>query len=307
MQEKIWEYKSEKIKKDAIIAFAEKLQLPPLIAALLLTRGINTEALAEKYLKKSLENIHNPFLLNDMDIAADRIITAINENEKITIYGDYDVDGITSTSMLYKFLRSIGADAEYYIPDRKDGYGLNIIAINKIARNGTKLMITVDCGITSVGEVEFAKTQRLDVIITDHHTCKEELPRALAVINPKRPDSTYPFDALAGVGVAFKLVLAVAMRLGLSTKDIFMEYADLAALGTIADVVPLTDENRIIVDKGIKALAAAKNIGIRALISAAGMGKKIPDSTSIAFFLAPRLNAAVRLIYSTKQIKNVRI
>ncbi len=298
MQEKIWEHKSDRFKREEIIAFAKELNLPPVIAVLLLNRGINSPGIAQAYLKKSLENVHNPFLLNDMDTAVDRIIQAIQQKAKITIYGDYDVDGITSTAMLFKFLRSLDAEADYFIPDRKDGYGLNVISVNRIARGGTKLMITVDCGITSVGEVEFAKTQKMDVIITDHHTCKEELPRALAVITPKRPDSTYPFDSLAGVGVAFKLVLALAMRMGMSTKEVFMQYVDLAALGTIADVVPLEDENRIIVDKGIKALAEAKNIGIRALIAAAGMEGKTPDSTSVAFFLAPRLNAAGRLAHA---------
>ncbi len=295
MQEKIWEYKSDRFKREDILDFAKELNLPPFVAVLLLNRGVSTPKLAEAYLKKSLENVHNPFLLNDMESAVDRILTAINEKEKITIYGDYDVDGITSTAMLFRFLRSVGAEVNYFIPDRKDGYGLNVIAINRIARGGTKLMITVDCGITSVGEVEFAKTQKLDVIVTDHHTCKEELPRALAVINPKRADSTYPFDSLAGVGVAFKLVLAVAIRMGMSTKDVFMQYVDLAALGTIADVVPLEDENRVIADKGIKALAETKNVGIQALLSAAGIEGKTPDSTSVAFFLAPRLNAAGRL------------
>lgn len=296
MQKKNWEYRNKGLKSEEITDFSKKFNIPPAVAVILLNRGIKTERQVMSYLKKGLDGVHNPFLLNDMQKAVDRILKSVSAHEKITVYGDYDADGVTSTAILYKFLRSIGANAEYYIPDRiSEGYGLNIKAINRLAKNGTKLMITVDCGITSVGEVEFAKTQGISVIITDHHTCKEELPRAEAVINPKRPDSTYPFDGLAGVGVAFKLILALAVQLGMNSKEIFTQYADLAAIGTIADVVPLIDENRIIADKGIKAITETKNAGIKALFAVAGADGKPITSTSVAFSITPRINAAGRL------------
>jgi single-stranded-DNA-specific exonuclease len=246
---------------------------------------------------KSKKDVRNPLSMLDMDKAADRIVKAIENKEKTVIYGDYDVDGITSTALLYEFLQSIGADVIYYIPDRKDeGYGINIMAVNKLIKQGMKLLITVDCGITAIGEVEFAKLQRMDVIITDHHTCKERIPDAAdAVVNPKREGDEYGFDGLAGVGVAFKLALAIAVRLGMNTGECFERYVDLAAIGTIADVVPLVDENRIIVYRGLMQLQNPKRHGIKALLEVAGAyGKKVTAST-IAFAIAPRMNAAGRL------------
>lgn len=295
MREKIWEYRNRQLKTEDVKEFAKRHNLPLAVAVILMNRGISDEVV-DAYLKKSLESIHNPFMMGDMEKAADRILAANKDKEKIVIYGDYDVDGITATAILYKFLKSIGADVDYYIPDRiSEGYGINIMAVNRLARAGVKLMITVDCGITAVGEVAFAKTQGLDVVITDHHTCKDELPDAVAVVNPKREDSTYPFSGLAGVGVAFKLVLALAIRLGKNTKDTFLEYVDLAALGTVADVVPLIDENRVIVSKGLKIIENTKNEGIKALLNVAGVSGKALDSTTLAFSLAPRLNACGRL------------
>lgn len=296
MQEKIWEYRNQNLKREEITEFAKKNNVPPAVAVLLMNRGIYSESEVRAYFKKGLDGIHNPFLMNDMEKAADRILAAVSGQEKITVYGDYDADGVTSTAILFKFLRSVGANADYYIPDRiNEGYGLNIKAINKLARNGTKLLITVDCGITSSGEVEFAKTQGMSVIITDHHTCKEELPKAEAVLNPKRPDSEYPFDGLAGVGVAFKLVLALAVKMGMNSKNVFMQYVDLAAIGTIADVVPLVDENRVIADKGAAAITNSKNSGIKALLAVSGAENRQADSMLIAFSLTPRINAAGRI------------
>ncbi|MBQ7986259.1 MAG: single-stranded-DNA-specific exonuclease RecJ [Clostridia bacterium] len=296
MREKIWNYKNKALSKEEIEEFSALSGVGPAMAVILLNRGIKTPKAVNSYMKKSLEDIHNPFMLDGMEEAADRILSAIEKKEKIVIYGDYDVDGITTTATVYKFLKSQGADVSYYIPDRfSEGYGINILAINKMARDGAKLMITVDCGITAVGEVEFAKTQGLDIIITDHHTCREELPKAVAVINPKRADNSYPFSGLAGVGVAFKLVLALAIRLGMNTREVFMEYVDMVALGTIADVVPLIDENRVIADKGINSTINTKNKGMRALMELAGAGGKSVDANSVAFFASPRLNAAGRL------------
>lgn len=296
MQNKIWEYKNKNLNKEDIISYAKKHGLPPVIACIMLNRGICEDRDALAYLKKGLDGVLNPYDFNDMDVAVERVKTAIEKGEKITIYGDYDVDGITATALLYKFLKSVGAYVDFYIPDRhKEGYGLNIPAINRLIKKGTKLFISVDCGITSVGEVEFAKTMGTEFIITDHHTCKEEIPRAVAVINPKRPDTLYGFDGLCGAGVAFKLALAVSMSLGMEAKSVFMEYVDLAAIGTVADIVPLLCENRVIVEKGIKALENTKNQGIKALLSVAGMDNKTLDSQGIAFAISPRLNAAGRM------------
>ena len=296
MREKIWNYKNKALSKEEIEEFSKACGIGPALSVILLNRGIKTPKAVNSYMKKSLEDIHNPFMLDGMEEAADRILSAIEKKEKIVIYGDYDVDGITATATVYKFLKSQGAEVSYYIPDRfSEGYGLNILAINKMARDGAKLMITVDCGITAVGEVEFAKTQGLDIIITDHHTCHGELPKAVSVINPKRMDSSYPFSGLAGVGVAFKLVLALAIRLGMNTRQVFMEYVDMVALGTIADVVPLVDENRVIADKGINSIEHTNNKGIRALMEMAGAGGKSVDANAVAFFASPRLNAAGRL------------
>lgn len=296
MIRKKWKYRNNMVKVPEVQRAAAVNKVPLIIANLLLNRGI-AEAEFGSFLVKSKKNIKNPMNMLDMEKAADRITEALRSNEKIVIYGDYDVDGITSTALLYEFLLSNGANAEYYIPDRKDeGYGINIMAVNKLIKKGVKLLITVDCGITAIGEVEFARLQGMDVIITDHHTCKERIPSAaVAVVNPKRPEEEYGFDGLAGVGVAFKLALAVAMKLGLNTGECFDRYVDLAAIGTIADVVPLVDENRVIVAKGLEALQEPSRPGLRALFEVAGIGDKKVTASTIAFFAAPRMNAAGRL------------
>lgn len=295
MQNKIWNYHT-KLTADEISNLSARFGLPKVIAVILANRKINTELAVKNYLTKPMSSIHNPMLMKDMQKAAQRIKLAVENKEKIVIYGDYDVDGITSTSLMYLFLTELGADVSYYIPDRiGEGYGMNIMAINKLIKEKTDLIITVDCGITAVGEVEFAKLSGLDIIITDHHTCKDKIPNAYAVVNPKQPDCEYPFKELSGVGVAFKLVLAMAIELGLNTTEYFKKYCDIAAIGTIADVVPLVDENRVIIDRGLRFLADTKRTGIRNIFEIAGvLGKQITCDT-IAFALSPRLNAAGRL------------
>lgn len=304
MIDKIWNFRNKKLNDETVNELSVKHRIPRVIAAILLNRGVE-DADVDAYLKKSMSDIINPTLMLDMDKAADRICAAIKNKEKIAVYGDYDVDGITATALLYEFLQSAGADAQYYIPDRKgEGYGINIMAVNKLYKLGTKLMITVDCGITAIGEVEFAKLQGMDVIITDHHTCKDRLPSAAAaILNPKRPDCEYPFDSLAGVGVAFKLILALAMKLGMRTGDVFNRYVDIAALGTIADVVPLLGENRIIVDKGLKTMQNPQRPGIKAIMEVAGALQKGVNASTIAFAIAPRLNAAGRLGTATTAVE----
>ena len=215
MQGKKWVYLDKEHDRNQIKSTAERLNLSPFIVTLLYNRGITSDKEITSFLTKSLRDVHSPLLLPDIEKATERIYSAVEKSEKICIYGDYDVDGITSTVLLYKYLLSHGADVSDYIPDRiSEGYGINIKAINKISKTGCKLLITVDCGITAVGETELAKAQGMDVIITDHHTCKEKLPDAVAVINPKRPDNEYPFSQLAGVGVIFKTVLALSMKFG---------------------------------------------------------------------------------------------
>ena len=296
MLEKIWEYRNKQLKNEDIYALSKKLGLSFVMTVILMNRGLISEDEIGAYKKKSLEEIHSPFLFPDMEKATARIIAAIEKKEKIVIYGDYDVDGITSTSILYLFLKSQGADISYYIPDRfTEGYGINIMAVNRLAKSGVRLMISVDCGITSVGEVEFAKTQGMDVIITDHHTPKEDIPKAVAVLNPKVTDCGYPFLHLAGVGVAFKLVLGLCKKLCMNTRDVFFKYVDLASLGTIADSVLLLGENRVIADKGISALQNTNNSGIKALIKVSGIEDRTIASTSVAYALAPRLNVSGRL------------
>lgn len=295
MQQKNWIYKCGMLDRNEVSEFSKKYNLPLVISVVFLNRGINTDEKLRAYLKKPLDMIHNPMELPDMAAACQRIKKAIDNKEKITIYGDYDADGVTSSSILYMFLEENGADVDYYIPDRfAEGYGMNIRAVNKISKNGTKMIITVDCGISSAGEVALAKAQGMDVIITDHHTCPEKIPETI-VINPKRADSEYPFDALAGVGVAFKLILGLGMMLGKKSSDIFAKYVDIAAIGTIADVVPLKDENRVIADRGLKALKNSRNYGIEALAELAGIKGETLNATSVAFGLSPRINAAGRM------------
>jgi single-stranded-DNA-specific exonuclease len=229
-----------------------------------------------------------------MEPAVERILLAQKQKEKVLIYGDYDVDGITSTSMLYLFLKSLHMDVSFFIPDRiEDGYGLSIGAIDKALAHHPKLLITVDCGIVSYHEVEYVKSLNVDIIITDHHTLNETLPRAIAAINPHRPDNTYPYPELCGAGVTFKLIQAMCQRL--PSKDAFLDYLDLVAIGTIADVVPLTGENRIFVAKGLEVISHTKSPGLQALIQICGLQDKPLTSHNIAFQIAPRLNAAGRL------------
>ncbi len=293
--EKKWEYKHKKHKREDILRISQKYSIPPVITTILLNRSIDENDM-KAYFTKSMQEVVNPTEMKDMDKAVSRVLIALEKNEPVVVYGDYDVDGITSVALLYDFLKSLGANVEYYIPERNgEGYGINIRAVNKMIKKGIKLLISVDCGITALGETSFAKLQGMDVIITDHHTCKERIPEdAVAVLDPKREDDEYPFDSLCGCGVAFKLALAVSMALGKSTKDCFDRYIDLVAIGTVADVVPLIGENRIFVDRGLKVLQNPARPGIRALLEVAGAKPPVTAST-IGFALAPRLNASGRL------------
>lgn len=264
----------------------------PYILRILSNRGINDETSIKKFIEPSIDYLYDPFLLPDMQKAVDMIKNYVNDGKKIVVYGDYDADGITSTSIIINFFRKIGANTEYYIPDRIDeGYGLNIDAIDTIIKGGAELIITVDCGITSVDEVSYCRSRGVDIIITDHHECKDIIPDTI-VINAKRSDAVYPFRDLSGAGIAFKLV--TALKTAFNSIDP-MDYIDLAAIGTVADVVSLLDENRIIVSLGIEKIKSSPNCGISALVDACGIARDNINSGNISFALAPRINAAGRI------------
>lgn len=295
MEQRNWTYKSRGLSPEDVEKFAAKYGISQLLSVVLLNRGLADEENLKNYLKKSLDSIYNPMLLPNMEETLKRIKKAVEEYEKITIYGDYDADGITATTILYSFLSELGANVSYYIPDRlTEGYGLNIKAINKLSKTGTSLLITVDCGIVSTGEVQLAKAQGMDVIITDHHTPQEKLPEAM-VVHASLPQSEYPFKELAGVGVAFKLILGLGLKFGIKSSEVFNKYVEIAAIGTISDVVPLKDENRVIVDRGIKALKTTKNLGLISLMELAGINRELLTATSVAFGITPRINAIGRL------------
>ena len=272
----------------------ERAGIPSLLACVLSARGVTEPEQAWKLLTPGEEPLLDPMLLKDMDRAVLRVTRALKRGETIAVYGDYDVDGITATCLLTDCLTRLGGRVRSYIPDRlEEGYGLNEEAVLHLAQQGVTLIITVDCGITAAREVEFARELGIDVVITDHHECKQAIPEAAAVVDPHRPDCPYPFKGLAGVGVALKLAMAAAGpdRAGL----VFREYADLAAVGTVADVMPMTGENRTIVQTGLAALAHPRRVGLAQLMEEAGLGDKPVTSVSIGYTLAPRINAAGRM------------
>lgn len=264
----------------------------PLLAALLSLRGMHTPTEAHAFLDGGMQSLKDPLLLTDMPLAVGRITRAVQAGEQVAVYGDYDVDGITSACLLADYLRSIGLRCEIYIPDRiEEGYGLNLDAIQTLHDHGVTLIISVDCGVTAVQETEFASELGMDMIITDHHECPEALPHAVAVIDPKRPDCNYPSQSLAGVGVAFKLVCAIDG----DSQRILERYSDLLAVGTIADVMPVTEENRYMIQVGLQKLIDNPRPGLAALIQEAGIHDKKLNTTTIGYNIAPRLNAAGRL------------
>jgi single-stranded-DNA-specific exonuclease len=279
-----------------------KFDISEMLARTLINRGVESIEQAERYIKSDLHDLHDPYMLSDMEKAVDRILMAIEENERICIYGDYDVDGVTSTALCVNTLRKLEADVVHYIPVRaEEGYGLNDEAISQIAEMGVNLIVTVDCGIRSVDVVETVKKSGMEIIITDHHECGEVLPDAFAVVNPHRQDCSYPFKELAGVGVAFKLMQAITDSIGYS--ELLHEVLDIAAIGTIADVVPLLGENRIIVKNGLEKLMNTENVGLKALIDVSGLKDKQISSFNIAFIIAPRINAAGRLADASRCVE----
>ena len=290
---KKWEYYEPN--KEQVHKIASKYNISTLLAKILVNREIIKDEEIEVFLNPTRNDFYDPFLMPDMEKAVERIIKAIQLKEKVMIYGDYDVDGITSITVLKQFLLERGLDAEYYIPNRlEEGYGLNKEAIEEIANKKCTLMITVDCGISGINEIDLCNNLGVDTIVTDHHEQLEILPNAYAIIDAKRKDNKYPFRELAGCGVVFKLIQAISIKLNLDAKE-YLKFLDIVCVGTISDIVPLIDENRVIAKLGLKLIAQTRNIGLKTLIMQSGY-KKV-DSNTISFGVAPRINACGRMGY----------
>lgn len=308
MTKKKWVLKNQD--RDKISKLISLYGLSPIVAQVLQSREALLQNGIDDLKNPSLENLHDPFLLRNMDAAVSRIETAMEHGQKITIYGDYDVDGVTSSTVLYKYLSDKGVVPEIYIPDRlKEGYGINNEALKKIKDGGTSLVISVDTGIVAVENTEYASSIGLDVIITDHHEPKDAVPRCEAVINPKQSGCSYPFKDLSGVGVAFKLIHALEISLAAKRKGRPFNLADIekyipfVCLGTIADVAPLVGENRILVKFGLEMLPKCENAGVKAIISAAKLENKKINVGNVGFTIAPRLNVAGRLGSAYKAVE----
>lgn len=297
---KKWKYKE--LDEEKIDEIVRKFDVPELLATVLVNRGIVDDEEIRVFLNPTRSDFHDPYLMPDMEIAVERIIKAINNQEKVIIYGDYDVDGITSITVLKKFLKTCGLEVDYYIPNRlSEGYGLNKAAIDYIKEKEYTLIITVDCGISGIEEIEYANSLGIETIVTDHHEPMEVLPPAVAIVDLKRKDNdTYPFKSLAGCGVVFKLTQALGMRLGIDEKE-YLKYLDIVCVGTISDIVPLVDENRVIAKLGLKLVEVTRNPGLKALLNASGY--KVVNSNTISFGIAPRINACGRMGYEEEALK----
>ncbi len=281
----------------------QKLGVPAKIAELLAIRGIETYDDAKLFFRPTIDRLHDPFLMKDMDQGAERLALAIRNSEKVLVYGDYDVDGTTATSCLLLFLKQFGVDVDFYIPHRfKEGYGINPEGIKYAEDIGTNLIVSVDCGITAINEALAAKEKGIDLIICDHHTVGNEIPDALAVLDPKRPDCMYPFDGLSGAGVGFKLIQATIIKLGLP-KKVAYQFLDLVAISIASDIVPIVDENRILMKEGLQMIRKKPRIGIKALLDLIKMPKEDINTTKIVFSVGPRINAAGRMGDATTAIK----
>ena len=293
MMEKRWNIK-EVEDVFAVETLAGSLNIYEVLARLLVERGIKSYNDAKKFFRPSLDSLYDPFLMDGMETATYRLIQALTENQLITVYGDYDVDGTCATAILYLFLKELDANVKFYIPKRlSEGYGISKQGIDQVKSKGTSLLISVDCGITAIEETEYANQLGMDVIICDHHQPKDELPNALAVLDPLKPNCNYPFKYLSGAGIAFKLAQGLAERIG--KRETPLAYLDLAALAGAADIVPLTDENRLIVGEGLKLINESPRPAIAALIGASHLHPGNLTSGQIVFTLAPRINAVGRL------------
>ena len=301
MIEPEWKFKT--VSEDCVNQVAETFRLPQTIARVMSLRGINSRADSKDFFYSDIAQIHNPFLMKDMEKAVDRILTVISEKKTILIFGDYDVDGTTSAAFLTLFFRSINVESHYYIPCReKEGYGISTQGIEYAKYIGADIFISCDCGINAFEKIDYANSKGLDVIITDHHKPHKTLPDAYAIVNPNRFDCSYPFKGLCGAGVAFKLALAICEKGGYD-PDYVWDHSDIVTLGIAADLVPIQDENRIIVRHGISQMKREKNLGITALQKTGGLLGKDITVGRLVFWMAPKINAAGRLGDASRAVK----
>ncbi len=293
MLQKLWKIK--KITDDYSVKFlADSLNIPEVLARLLILRDIKNFSQSKNFFRPTIDTLYDPFLMDGMENATTRLIQALTENEAICIYGDYDVDGTCSTALLYMFLKELGANVEYYIPKRlTEGYGISRSGIEYVKSKNISLLISVDCGITAIEETKYANELGLNLIICDHHQPKEQIPEALAVLDPLKPNCSYPFKYLSGAGVAFKLAQGVSERIG--KRELPFQYLDLVALAGAADIVPLIDENRVLVREGLELINNNPRPGVEALIESSSLDAGSLNSGQIVFTIAPRINAAGRL------------
>jgi single-stranded-DNA-specific exonuclease len=297
-----WVY-NEPERERSVNEMAAALNIPEQISRLLVLRGIDNFDDAKRFFRPESESLHDPFLMKDMETAACRLSSAIRNFERVVIYGDYDVDGTTATSILHTFLKSFGLDVYYYIPHRfKEGYGINPDGIRFALEKHANLIVSVDCGITAIEEAKYAREQGIDLIICDHHTVGDELPDAVAVLDPKRPDCSYPFDGLSGAGVGFKLVQATVRKLGLS-EALPYQFLDLVAISIASDIVPIVDENRILMRMGLNLINTEPRVGVQALLERIKIPPGSVSTSNIVFSIGPRINAAGRMGDATSAVE----
>ena len=291
-----WNYQPPtNIEKTEAERLAEELDMSPILCNLLLKRGIRTAAEAKQFFRPKLSNLHDPFLMKEMRTAVDRLNEALGRKERILVYGDYDVDGTTAVALVYKFLQQFSSNIDYYIPDRnEDGYGISKRGVDYAYSTGVKLIIVLDCGIKAVEEIAYAKSLGIDFIVCDHHVPDEQLPCAVAILNPKRKDSTYPYPHLSGCGVGFKFMQAFAADNGIPADQLY-PLLDLVAVSIASDLVPIMGENRILAYHGIKQLNHSPSIGLKAIISVCGLNEKEININDIIFKIGPRINASGRV------------
>lgn len=291
-----WKYQPPTYKQiEEAERLAEELDISPILCRLLVARGITSVADAKQFFRPRLSNLHNPFLMNDMDIAVKRLNKALGRKERILVYGDYDVDGTTAVALVYKFLQQYSSNIDYYIPDRKeDGYGISKRGVDYAHTTGVKLIIVLDCGIKAIDEIAYAKSLGIDFIVCDHHVPDSELPEAVAILNPKRVDNTYPYPHLSGCGVGFKFMQAFAMDNNIPAEQLY-SLLDLVAVSIASDLVPIMDENRILAFHGLKQINHSPSTGLKAIIQVCGLRDKEISINDIIFKIGPRINASGRI------------
>ncbi len=291
-----WKYQPSTYKQtEEALRLSEELDISPILCGLLVARGVTTAAAARQFFRPKLANLHDPFLMNDMDVAVKRLNKALGRKERILVYGDYDVDGTTAVALVYKFLQQFSSNIDYYIPDRnEDGYGISKRGIDYAHSTGVKLVIVLDCGIKAIDEIAYAKEKGIDFIVCDHHVPDDELPCAVAILNPKRFDNTYPYPHLSGCGVGFKFMQAFAMDNGIPGEQLY-SLLDLVAVSIASDLVPIMGENRILAYHGLKQINHAPSTGLRAIIQVCGLRDKEISMNDIIFKIGPRINASGRI------------